>query len=302
MTARTALAAAVAVALSVTPAHAAARPRELLPNLVALPTQALYVGGPGDAYVTSSREVVHGCDPADVAQRGARRCLRFDTIVANFGTGPFEIRTDASTAAGARAVAQRVYRSDGSYSDVRAGTFELDPAHAHFHITQFAVAALWRSTAGGVRLGRSPVRTGDKAGFCLEDVQHRGGNAEAAYTWPVACYPVPGPGGSLTQVQGISVGWSDVYDIAVPHQYVEISGVADGYYLLQVTVDPGHRVRERTTRDNVVWQRVRLCGNAVDLVGRTSACASGRPAPTPGALPLFGPPRPGRPAYCAVRP
>lgn len=269
-----ALAACVAATVAM-PGHAAPRPaRDLLPNLVAFPSALFYVGDAGDEYVSPSGEVVHACDPSDVAQRGARRCLRFDTIVANFGTGPLEVHTHVGTVATDRSVSQRISRSDGTYYDVPAGTFELDPAHAHFHLAQFAVAMLWRSDAKGARLGRAPVRTGDKAGFCLEDVQHRGGNVVAAYTWPYACYPTVTRDGAVEQVQGISVGWSDIYDVSVAHQYVEVTGVPDGYYLLTITTDPGHRLRETTTKDNTVTQRIRICGDRVDLVGHTSLCGA----------------------------
>jgi hypothetical protein len=269
-----ALAAAVAATVATTAGVQAApqRARDLLPNLVALPTTVVLVGDAGETFVSPSGEVVQACDASDVAQRAARRCLRFDTIVANFGTGPLEVHTHVDTVAGERSVTQRVMRSDGTSYDVPAGTFELDPAHGHFHLAQFAVASLWRSTAGGVRVGRTPVRTGDKAGFCLEDVQHRGGNVAGAYTWPFACYPTVTEDGAVEQVQGISVGWSDIYDVAVAHQYVEVSGVADGYYLLQLTTDPGHRLRETTTKDNSVTQRIRICGDTVELVGLTSLC------------------------------
>lgn len=255
----------VAAAL-LTPAAAATTPRPLLPNLVALPTSALFVGTPDDAYVTSSGEVVHGCDPSDVVATGAARCLRFDTVVANFGSGPLEIHTNTAEAAGGRSVTQRLYYSDGSWADRAAGSYELDPAHAHFHYSDFAVAALWRSDAAGHRLGRTPLRLGHKAGFCLEDVQHRGGDVAAAFRWPYACYPTRTPDGAVAQVQGISVGWADVYDISIPHQYVEISGVPDGYYLLATSVDPYHRLRQTTTRDDTVWQRFRLRGDSAVLV------------------------------------
>src|SRR5438067_1748162 len=76
----------------------AASPVKLLPNLVVLPTRSLVLGTATDQPVPDpdNRRVIYGCDPAEVSQEGARRCLRFDTIVANFGRGPLELhlRTD----------------------------------------------------------------------------------------------------------------------------------------------------------------------------------------------------------------
>jgi hypothetical protein len=284
------------------PASATAR-HDLLPNLVALPSVSLFVGGPGSGYVSNDDEVVYGCHPSEVANDTPtpQRCLRFQTMVANLGAGAFELHYRADEAATTRRVVQRVYANDGTYHDVPAGTYVVDPTHAHFHYEDFAVAALWRSDARGRRLGTAPLRTGRKAGFCLQDVYpYRTGGAKT-YTGPTACYPArTDGGGALSQVNGVSPGWVDVYDMAVPHQYIEISGVADGYYLLQISVDPMHRLRQTTRRDDTVWQRVRLCGDKAEIVGRASACGGkSEPAPvTFGPSPHLAE----RLGYCALRP
>jgi hypothetical protein len=283
-----AVAATLAAAVLVAPASATA-PRQALPNLVALPTLALYVGGPTSGSVSSpGNDVVLGCHPAEAVQDGARRCLRFQTVVANLGTGPLELHYRADQLAGARGVTQRVFAADGTYTDVPAGSYELDPTHAHFHYSEFAVAHLWRSDGAGRRLGKAPLRSGRKDGFCLVDVYQYRGSAPSRYTAPNGCYPTSAsPSGEVSQVNGVSPGWVDVYDVDVPHQYLEITGVPDGYYLLQISVDPMHRLRESTRKDNDVWQRVRLCGNTAELVGRGGHACGSAPAPlAPGGAPL----------------
>lgn len=259
------------------PARASA-PTDLLPNLVARPTLALYVGTPDSVFVDSANELVFGCQPSEAVQ-GARRCLRFDTIVANFGGGPLELRLRADKAAG-RTVQQRVYRSDGSYADRPAGSFDVDPSHGHIHtVSAFATASLWASDRAGRRLGRAPLRTSAKAAFCLQDVIDYYGRTPARYTGTASgtarssCYPdAVNPSGEVAQVNGISAGWGDIYNTSIPSQYVEISDIADGYYLLRIEVDPQQRLRETTRKDNVSWQRIRICGRAADLVGKTAAC------------------------------
>lgn len=42
--------------------------------------------------------------------------------------------------------------------------------------------------------------------------------------------------------QGMSVGWADVYNWFPPGQYVEVTGVPDGDYILDTTVDPTDRL------------------------------------------------------------
>ena len=285
---RAALAVAVLLAgVAGSGAGATAGPRQLLPNLVAMPTTAVYVGGPASHTTDAEGAPVLGCQPGEVANDTPtpQRCLRFETHAANTGAGALELHYRADQLATTRGVVQRIYASDGTYRDTAAGSYVLDPTHGHFHYTDFAVASLWRSDAKGRRLGAAPVRTGRKAGFCLEDVYAYRQSGPATYTAPRACYPTTVTAGEVSQVNGISPGWVDVYDMSIPHQYIEISDVPDGYYLLQISIDSERRLRETTTKDNAVWQRVRLCGDRVDLVGRTSTCAGGPPVTFVPAFP-----------------
>ena len=71
------------------PAADPARP--LLPNLMTLPIRnpKLRTG----AYVIDHGQAgTPSCYPEEMAERGARRCLRFDQMLANVGEGPFELR------------------------------------------------------------------------------------------------------------------------------------------------------------------------------------------------------------------
>lgn len=266
--------AALGLVLAVAVPAPAAPSRDLLPDLVALPTVSLYVGGVQDFYVTNDKEVVYGCQPHEVAndKPTPSRCLRFDTRVANLGAGALELHFHADEIATSRGVTQRLYAKDGSYRDVPAGSYEYDPTHQHFHYYDFAVASLWRSDARARRLDKQPLRTGHKAGFCLEDVYPYRTGPQQKYTGKQSCYPTAVDGTQVSQVNGVSVNWVDVYDLSIPHQYIEVSGVADGYYLLQIAIDPLRRLRETTTKDNVVWQLIRLCAGHADIVGRTHAC------------------------------
>lgn len=268
------LAAGLLLAVSTARGDAVPKPRVLLPNLVALRSAALYVGGA--APVNDAGDTVFPCQASEIAHDTPTplRCLRFETRAANAGTGPLELHHRVDRLVADAQVTQRVYSSDGRHRDSDAGGFVLDPTHGHFHYEDFAVAHLWRSDARGRRLDRKPLREGRKAGFCLMDVYPYRTAGPRRYTDPQACYPTAASASGVAQVSGISPGWVDHYDVGVPHQYIEVSGVPDGWYLLQIVLDPLRRLREQTTADNAVWQRIRLCGDEVDLVGFTTRCTS----------------------------
>ncbi|MDQ3954418.1 MAG: lysyl oxidase family protein [Actinomycetota bacterium] len=233
--------------------------RNLLPNLVPLPTRHVQVG-----------EYLDGCDNYEVVEQGARRCLRYDTIVANFGQGALEMRYLVNSIATDQQLRQRIFRSDGSHRDVVADTYEVHPTHAHFHYANFAQAHLWRSDARGKRLGTKPVRSGKKAGFCLLDIedQRKGTKYDqpATYNDLSTCLPVTREETSVSQVNGLSVGWADIYGMWLTDQYIEVTGVRDGYYVLEIEVDPLDTVVERNDSDNSVFSHVKLSGDSVRLV------------------------------------
>ena len=51
-------------------------------------------------------------------------------------------------------------------------------------------------------------------------------------------------------VQGITGGWADVYDWYLPDQYVEVTNVADGYDILETSVDPDATLLEADETNN----------------------------------------------------
>ena len=65
--------------------------------------------------------------------------LRFGATNWNNGLGPLELVAGAGTTSG-QDVYQRLYRSDGTYTDIWAGTFVWHPAHDHFLVWMFAVS------------------------------------------------------------------------------------------------------------------------------------------------------------------
>lgn len=240
--------------------------RDLLPNLRVLPQRDVVLGGTGLGPFGSV--LINGCLPEEVVEKGARRCLRFEQVILNAGDGPMELQYSINDIATAREMRQIIYRSNGTRRSRHADQYVFHPTHAHFHYVGFALSRLWSSNSNGERLGTAAVRSGRKNGFCLIDVEnrmfHSKGDAARAYY---------GDGCAIengltlqTLTNGISVGWGDVYNWFLPDQYMEISGVPNGFYLLETTADPDATILELDETDNATLVLIRICGDSVAIV------------------------------------
>lgn len=170
--------------------------------------------------------------------------LRLTSAVANIGSGPLEIRGGAVHDDG-QDVYQRIYAADGSYTDVLAGTFIYHPEHDHIHFEDFAQFRLSEVLPdGGVG---AVVAAGEKVSFCLLDVERYDSSGPASPRF-LTCGPV----------QGISVGWADVYHRGLPGQSIDITSVADGNYWLEIEVDPDNRLQESDETNNVARMQIAL--------------------------------------------
>lgn len=170
--------------------------------------------------------------------------LRLTSAVANIGEGALELRGGA-TVGTVQEVYQRIFDTDGSYTDVLAGTFIYHIEHDHIHFEEFAEFRLRAVTADG-GIG-DIVAAGDKVSFCLLDVERYG-----AQGTDVPHYL------SCGQIQGISVGWADVYDRGLPGQSIEITNVPDGEYWLEVVADPLNHIMESDETNNVTQIKINL--------------------------------------------
>src|SRR5436190_13863889 len=109
--------------------------------------------------------------------------------------------------------------------------FEYDPCHGHYHFGEYAQYRLL-TTGGAV------VLTGHKTGFCLEDTIRW--SSTAGTTRKYNC-----------GYQGIQVGWADRYTYDVPCQWLDITDVPPGTYILEMTVDPNNIIPESNEDNNV---------------------------------------------------
>ncbi len=100
--------------------------------------------------------------------------------------------------------------------------FVYSPCHGHFHLKNFSIYRLRNSN--GV------VVSGHKQAFCLEDV---------ANYWP----GYPSHGYTCTN-QGISVGWGDVYGRYLDCQWLDVTNVPSGKYVLEVVINRSRVINE----------------------------------------------------------
>ncbi len=192
--------------------------------------------------LSDARTYTQGFEAGDCAveeglvEEGQRRLLRFSTSLANRGTGDLVL---------------------GAPWD-RPDIFTWSPCHGHHHLDGVAAYRLWtlegyalwqharalapQAPAGELLEGHPDVAehlvSTTKQGFCMED--HR----------PVA--PLVGQATYHCAYQGLSVGWIDTYGWHLDGQWVDVTGVEGGSYVLEVEVNPHRVLEEATYEDNAV--------------------------------------------------
>ena len=246
--------------------------RPLRPDLVARPQRNVTFETPPPIFFDLPPGPGSSCFPSEISEDGAETCLRFDQVFANRGEGPLELRFalphDPSVTE--HDVLQRTFWSDDAshYTDAPAGEWEFHLAHNHYHSFGFALSRLWASNAGGARLGSVPIRIGHKIGFCVADVEidawAQKGVGPRTYNAPDCLFPASSDADFDYLVQGITPGWADIYDWYLPGQYIEVSGVPDGYYLLETVADPDNGIVEADETNNCASVLIQLSNIGTD--------------------------------------
>ncbi len=215
---------------------------------------------------------IDGSITLDQTSQQGRVLVKFPTAIKNQGTGPgigisalpgSPIPTGAPITSwvrpdGSHAVLQPIYSFNGSsftlshYRD--AGSFTYHPGHGHFHFDGYNNYRLRHNVGGqpGAYVDR-PDGTGiigEKIGFCLINVSssfvmENGQSSTTLPGWNAAGQPSTGCG----FVQGVHVGKADVYGSGTSGQWLDVTGVPNGQYFLEVTVD-GENVMQETNETN----------------------------------------------------
>jgi len=217
----------------------------------------------------------------ETTSNGTRR-LRFTGVMVNIGSGPFETRASRrSTSTPTMLVSQRIYNTAGGtrVHDTEAIAKYAGDGHDHWHVQEVAAYALYAPTGKGPFLRRD-----SKVGFCFFDTNPYRLSLPGAP--PTRQYEMSGCGkrSSLFVKNGISVGWSDRYPSTFAWQWIDITNLPAGEYLLKVSVDPNGNFEEEREKNNCNWTRIRFNASGPGLTIRESGwgCAlPGSDAPLP---------------------
>lgn len=128
-------------------------------------------------------------------------------------------------------------------------SWEWHSCHQHYHsMDEFSHYDLLDSQS------HRRVAEGHKASFCLEDT-----SCDYGYYRRFAC---------TTHTQGLSPGCYDTYNADIDCQWIDITDVKPGNYILKVSVNPSYLVPESDYSNNIVRCDLRYTGHHV----YTSSC------------------------------
>jgi lysyl oxidase len=190
--------------------------------------------------------------PSAVAIRpeGERELLVFASAVDNVGAGPLVVRAARSDTDAAMPAHQVVRRADGSETSRPIASllrYERAETHAHWHLDGFERYELRDAS------GSAPLLVARKAGFCLGDryetrrsLDVPGEPAEAVWTHECG----KGAPELLALEEGISVGYGDDYAPRLEGQFVDVTELSPGRYVLVHVANPERTLLERDYANN----------------------------------------------------
>jgi len=142
------------------------------------------------------------CELAEgtVGGTGYRRLLRFDTVIINAGDGDQFVGDPADP------------------NNPYAANYHFAECHGHYHNDGFSDYQL-------LNLDRTVAAPGHKQAFCLEDNLRYTNDAKRQF---LTC-----------SYQGLSSGYGDWYYKQLSGQWIDITGVREGDYIVRVVVNAG---------------------------------------------------------------
>jgi hypothetical protein len=183
--------------------------------------------------------------------------LGFRSAVSNVGAGPLIVDGNREGVDSSTMVADQVVERDGGprglVRSVGRLRYVVSPDHRHWHLLDFQRYELRRP-------GSTEALVADrKTGFCLGD-RYRVARAlrkrAPRSTYTSRC------GLEQTQLlgirEGISVGYGDDYAANLEGQYLPLTGLADGRYVLMHRVNTGRRIHETRYGNNAASLLLRL--------------------------------------------
>ena len=169
---------------------------------------------------------------------GRRRLLEFESRIENRGPGDLSPGPEAGNP-----------------------LYEFSQCHEHYHLRDFTDYRLLAHDGTVAALGH-------KQSFCLVDMAQ----VDTPGPAPAGVRPPPGEG----DCGHLSAGWADIYAVGTPCQWVDITDVPPGDYLLEISVNPAGKIVETDTTNNTVQipvhidedlpctPQAEICGDEVD--------------------------------------
>jgi hypothetical protein len=222
---------------------------------------------------------------------GDRRLLRFDSIIENLGDGPLKVNGKRACPDCAHMTTKQwIQRSDGSWRIRKTAALQRytdADHHQHWHVMgmeRYEVFPLDGPFPNGEVIGH-------KYGYCFFDGVHRDGSLpNASPTAKYSFFACGNPDSQVTRV-GLSVGWGDIYPWNFEGQFVDVTDVPAGEYLVCLSADPANDFVETRNGNNEAWAKITLTapaegqtawGLAVGQMGRRQ-CRTQLPWMQPGA-------------------
>lgn len=187
-----------------------------------------------------------------VRRKRASTLLYFPAAIYNVGRGPLEMLGSRGSRDAEMQGTQVIYDSEGGKQTLALGGWEYHKPHRHWHVLDVAAYRLRNSQ--GQEVGSTP-----KVSYFLEDTRWIDRTLPGA---PMTKqYRFRGRDRSRNARflrTGISVGWADIYDTSVPGQYIDVTGLPSGQYVLEVEVNPERTLVESDYSNNIVTVPVQL--------------------------------------------
>jgi hypothetical protein len=246
-------AALVLAGLAAAPAAGAAT--TLYPDLQVLPPRDIHL----------DRVDVSG---GDTPATGTHNVLRFTNTVWNQGPGDLVIRGAPPSSNASGPAFQRIYDSDGGFTERNAGNVIFHPQHNHYHYEGWGLYQLWTAADYDAwdsqgRPAHTVESTGAKTTSCILDQEFIGGPGTH---WPHhygfgGC--LPDSGGQL--LEGLSTGWGDTYSSWRYDQWIDLDQrtLADGNYVLRTIVNPSDQMAETSTANDDNIERFTIAGGQI---------------------------------------
>lgn len=163
---------------------------------------------------------------------------------------------EGCTVAGSRKLLRFTFKTwNRSLVDLNVGSpadnpqwYEHSVCHGHKHLRDFNTFKL-------INCKDLSVKRGTKQAFCLIDLDPVDSWARVTPQFTNCNYD-----------QGVSAGWADVYDKRLDCQWIDITGLADGEYVLEARTNANMLIPESSFGDNVTWTGLRIKGNTAQEI------------------------------------